>query len=355
MSKHDVTQELIEQVNCARTDGSTLEIVGGGSKRFIGREAAADARIDAGRHRGIVSYEPVELVLTARAGTPLQEIEDTLAQQGQMLAFDPPHFAGGATLGGTLACNQSGPARPWNGSVRDAVLGIRLVNGRGEHLRFGGQVMKNVAGYDVSRAQAGALGSLGIITEISLKVMPRPAASMTLVKEMDAARAIVEMNTLAGRPRPLAGACWQDGQLYLRLAGVQAAVAGTASRWGGEVLQHESNFWRDLRDQRQPFFVDGEPLWRFSVNPAAPHWRDGADWRFDWGGAQRWLRGAFQRAELEREAGRAGGQVTLFRGGDRAGEVFSTQSAALQTLHRRLKEAFDPMRIFNPGRLYSWM
>jgi len=351
----DRTQELIEQVNRARAAGSTLEIIGGGSKKFMGRETTADATIGISGHRGIVSYEPVELVLTARAGTPLREIEGALEQNGQMLAFEPPHFGENATLGGILACNQSGPARPWSGSVRDAVLGIRLINGQGEHLRFGGQVMKNVAGYDVSRAQAGALGSLGILTEISLKVMPRPAASRTLVQEMDAAQAIAKMNELAGQPRPLTGACWLQGRLYLRLAGVAAAVDGSVRRWGGEVLEDGGDFWQTLREHQQAFFVGEEPLWRFSINSAAPLWRDDAEWLIDWGGAQRWLRGDHPFPELEREASRAGGQVALFRGGDRAGEVFATPSPAVQLLHRRLKEAFDPARIFNPGRLYHWM
>lgn len=351
----DMAQALIEQVDAARAAGTTLEIVGRGSKTFMGRQAGADVAIDIGGHRGIVSYEPVELVLTARAGTPLQEIEEALAERGQMLAFDPPRFGDDGTLGGTLACNQSGPARPWSGSVRDAVLGIRLINGRGEHLRFGGQVLKNVAGYDLSRAQAGALGTLGIITEISMKVMPKPAVSLTLVREMDAARAIVRMNELAGQSRPLTGACWHDGRLYLRLAGVPAAIEGTVARWGGEVLEQDAGFWRALRDQRQPFFAGNGPLWRFSINAAAPHWRADADWLIDWGGAQRWLRGDFPHVELEREAQDAGGQVSLFRGGDRSGEVFATLSPALQLLHRRLKEAFDPAGIFNPRRLYSWM
>ena len=351
----DLTQALIEQVRDAHASGTTLEIRGAGSKQFMGRSASADATIDIAGHRGIVKYDPVELVLTARAGTPLREIHSVLDENHQMLAFEPPHFATGATLGGTLACNQSGPARPWGGSVRDAVLGIRLINGRGEYLRFGGQVMKNVAGYDVSRAQAGAMGTLGVMTEISLKVMPKPVATTTLVQELAASDAIVKMNTLAGQPQPLMGACWQNGKLYLRLAGVNSAVTSTVNRWGGTALDQADDFWESLKEHQQPFFTTDAPLWRFSVNSSANHWHPEADWIIDWGGAQRWLKGNFDQSQLEQEAKQAGGQVGLFRGGDRTGEVFATQAPALQLLHQRLKNAFDPVGIFNPGRLYSWM
>lgn len=352
---NDITRELMDQVARAREAGTTLAIAGGGSKRFMGREVGTDGVINVGDHNGIVGYEPVELVLTARAGTPLREIDAALAEHGQMLAFDPPHFDGSATMGGALACNQSGPSRPWYGSVRDAVLGIRLINGRGEHLRFGGQVMKNVAGYDVSRAQAGALGILGVITEVSLKVMPRPECCVTLVQEMDASSAIHRMNTLGGQPRPLAGACWYRGNLYLRLAGVASAVEATAVHWGGEIMAAEDVFWRQLRDQHLPFFAGDAPLWRFSVKSSVPHWRSDVDWLIDWGGAQRWWRGELDPLTLQHEADGAGGQATLYRHGNRTGEVFPTLHPGVQRLHRRLKDTFDPGRVFNPGRLYSWL
>ncbi|MEM8496742.1 MAG: glycolate oxidase subunit GlcE [Pseudomonadota bacterium] len=351
----DQTIELLEQVNAARSSNSTLNILGGCSKRFLGREQTADAALDVSKHTGIVSYEPVELVLTARAGTRLLDIEAALAEQGQALAFDPPHFSEQATLGGTLACNQSGPARPWQGSVRDAVLGIRLINGRGEHLRFGGQVMKNVAGYDVSRAQAGAYGTLGVITEISLKVLPKPKATLTLVQTLDAASAIQAMNERAGKSQLLAGACWVDGALYLRLSGSPAVVAGAAKEWGGNELDDELSFWRSIREQQHSFFSSVENVWRFSIRSSATLWRQDAPWIIDWGGAQRWLRGEFDFATLEAEASDAKGQVSLFRGERRNDEVFATLSPGGKLLHQRLKKAFDPQGIFNPGRLYSWM
>lgn len=351
----DQIVELLEQVNAARASNSTLNILGGGSKRFLGREQVADATLNLSKHTGIVSYEPVELVLTAHAGTRLLDIEAVLAEQGQALAFDPPHFSDQATLGGTLACNQSGPARPWQGSVRDAVLGIRLINGHGEHLRFGGQVMKNVAGYDVSRAQAGAFGTLGIITEVSLKVLPKPEATLTVVQELGATDAIQIMNERAGKSQLLAGACWVDGALYLRLTGSHSVVMAAAREWGGDLLDDETAFWSSIREQQHSFFSGSENLWRFSIKPTAALWRQEASWLIDWGGAQRWLRSEFDFATLEAEASEAKGQVSLFRGERRTDEVFATLSPGAKLLHQRLKKAFDPQGVFNPGRLYSWM
>ena len=350
----DITHALIARVKQASHDGTALQIIGGCSKQFMGRESIGDP-ISLSEHRGIISYEPIELVLTARAGTPLHEIKDALAEHNQCLAFEPPTFNGQATLGGTLACHLSGPARPWSGSIRDHVLGVRLINGRAEALRFGGQVMKNVAGYDVSRMQAGAMGTLGIITEVSLKIMPKPAATVTIKQEMDAATAIENMNRLSGQSKPLTGACWFDNHLYLRLAGARSAVDSTVSQWQGAALDDSDAFWSTLREQQLAYFLDATSLWRFSVKSSATHMLPDEDWLIDWGGAQRWLRGDFATGKLEALAEAAGGQVSLYRGGDRSHEVFHTQSEALQKIHQRLKHAFDPNGVFNPNRLYSWM
>ncbi len=349
----DISHELIEQIKQAGCDGSQLRIIGGASKDFMGR-LPKGLPLNLAEHSGIVSYEPIELVLTARAGTPLTEINDALSEHNQRLAFEPPLFDGQATLGGTLACHLSGPGRPWNGSIRDHVLGIRLINGRGEALRFGGQVMKNVAGYDVSRMQAGAMGTLGVISEVSLKVMPKPAATITIKHEMDAVQAIKEMNRLAGLPNPLTAACWFEGHLYLRLAGARSAVEGTIKQWQGVVLE-DNNLWTQLREQRLDYFAGQAPLWRFSVNSSAEHLLPKEEWLVDWGGSQRWLRGNFETQALETIAESMGGQVSLYRGGDRQPDVFHTQPEVLRRLHQRLKHAFDPLGIFNPGRLYSWM
>lgn len=354
----DISDKLIERVKQANKEGTKLQIIGGGSKAFMGRTPIGEP-INLSEHRGITSYEPVELVLTARAGTPLLDIHQALAEHNQCLAFEPPLFNNQATLGGTLACHLSGPARPWSGSIRDHVLGVRLINGRAEELRFGGQVMKNVAGYDVSRMQAGAMGTLGIITEVSLKVMPKPAATATIKQPMPAAQAIETMNRLSAQSKPLTGACWLDNHLYLRLAGarsaVDSAVDSTVNQWQGEVLEDNDDFWLNLREQQLDYFLDSEPLWRFSVNSNAAHSLPDENWLIDWGGAQRWLRGNFTTDELESIAERMGGQVSCYRGGDRVQEVFHTQPTALRLLHKRLKLAFDANEVFNPGRLYSWM
>ena len=350
---NDCTQSIVAAVKQAGEQNNPLYISAGGSKRdFAGRHCDA-MPLDVSSHRGIVDYQPAELVLTARAGTPVVEVVETLAQEQQMLAFEPPLFAGKATLGGTLACNLSGPARPWSGSIRDMLLGVQLVNGKAEVLNFGGRVMKNVAGYDVSRLQAGALGTLGIISEISLKVMPQPEYSLTLVYEMSAEDALATMNQRATESRPLNAAFWAAGQLYLRIAGAASAVSHTAILWGGEQHSEPDSLWAQLREMSLPFFAGDEPLWRLSLGSTTPLAPGFGDTLIDWGGAQRWLRGEQDLAALQ--ASTAGGHASLIRGGDRNGELRVQPGGAGQRLHQRLKHSFDPLGIINPGRLYSWL
>ncbi len=350
----DISRQLLEQVGAAQARQGKLNIMGSGSKSFLGREPSGDA-INVAGHSGILSWEPAELVISARAATPLREVDAALAERGQMLSFEPPQFAAKGTLGGTLACNLSGPGRPWQGAIRDMVLGVRLINGRGEHLRFGGQVMKNVAGYDVTRLQAGAMGIFGIITEISLKVLPKPAATLTLAHVTDVWEAIRTMHRLGATPTPLSAACWLEDRLYLRLSGAASAVANAAAQLPGEAVPDANRFWADLRDQKLSFFAGSAPLWRFSLRSNCDHFLPDAPWLIDWGGTQRWLRGDHDRAVLEAAATGAGGQVSAFRGCDRRAEVFQDPPAPLRLLHERLKTAFDPDRLFNPGRLYSWL
>jgi len=353
----DCTQDIVATVAQAVADKSALSIRGGNSKaHLLGRNCSADntGKLELSKHSGIIEYHATELVLTARAGTKLTKIKAVLADQGQMLSFEPPEFAGMATLGGTLACNMSGPARPWSGSIRDMVLGVQLVNGKAELLNFGGRVMKNVAGYDVSRLQAGALGTLGVLTQISLKVLPLPEYSLTLSYEMDAAAAVELMNARSAQAKPLSAAYWANGTLFLRLSGAENAVIQTAKHWGGEPVSNSADLWRSLREFDHPFFSGDKPLWRFSHSPTASVQNFG-DMLIDWGGAQRWLRGECDRTVLEQSAEKSGGHVSLFRGGDRSGEVRHRINSLEKNLHQRLKHAFDPEGILNPGRLYSWM
>ena len=348
----DISEELVQAVQDAAGRQQPLYINGGGSKRdWLGRQCDAPA-LEVGGHRGIVDYQPQELVITVRAGTPVADVQALLAQQGQMLACEPPQLDGRATVGGTLASNLSGPARPWGGSLRDAVLGIRLINGRGELLRFGGTVMKNVAGYDVSRLQAGALGTLGVLCELSLRVMPQPEHSLTLTYDMDEAAAIDTMNRRAAEPAPLSGASWESGRLRLRLAGAASAVEHTAGLWGGERAGAD-DYWRELREYRRPFFAGDEPLWRLTLRGAAAP-VGGGDTLLDWGGGQRWLHGTDDQSMFD-AAATARAHACRVRGGDRQAEVRPVPGAAQQGIQRRLKRAFDPAGVLNPGRLYGWL
>lgn len=349
----DIGVELQQQVAAAFAAGTALRIAGGDSKHFYGRAPCGELLSVAG-HRGIVNYQPAELVITARAGTPLSDIEMALADQRQMLGFEPPHFGERATLGGTIACALSGPRRPYAGAARDFVLGVTLINGRGERLRFGGEVMKNVAGFDVARLMAGALGTLGVLLEISLKVLPRPAQELTLVQEWDAADAITEMNRWAGRSTPLSASYYDGDRLYLRLSGTETAVSAAARHIGGEPLAEAALFWENLREQRHPYFGGAAALWRVSLPPATPPLALPGKRLVEWGGAQRWLRGDLDEVAVRGTAHEAGGHAALFRGGDRHAERFQPLPPALQAMHRRLKEAFDPRGILNPGRLYEW-
>ncbi len=345
----DMTVELLQAVQEALAAGSALDLRGGASKAFYGRTPEG-APLSVAGHTGIVNYEPKELVLTARAGTPLSEAKNLLAAERQMLAFEPPAFGDAATLGGTIACGLSGPRRPFAGSARDFVLGMRIINGRGEILHFGGEVMKNVAGYDVSRLMTGALGTLGLILEVSLKVLPIPEQEITLAQERSAAEAIEVMNTWGGRPLPITAACYDGLHLHVRLSGAPATVAAGRDRIGGE--QAGEDLWHSLAEHRHPFFADDRPLWRLSLPSRVPPLELPGKQLIDWGGAQRWLFSDATAADIRRPLERAGGHASLFRGGDRSGPVFHPLPEALATIHRNLKQAFDPRGIFNPGRLY---
>ena len=353
-------QRLLDQVRGACANKTALEIRGGGTKHFYGGAPRGEL-LDITPLAGVTSYEPSELVVTARAGTPLAALEAELAEQGQCLPFEPPRFGPGGTVGGMVAAGLSGPARASRGAVRDYVLGVTVLNGRAEMLTFGGQVMKNVAGYDVSRLMAGSLGVLGVICEVSLKVLPLAPASATLVFEMDETRALQQLNGWAGQPLPLNASAWHRGRLSLRLAGARAAVGAARQRLGGSELTLEaaSAWWAGVRDQQHAFFAldgqelaRGDGLWRLSVPDTAPPLGLPGDGFIEWGGAQRWWRTTASQEQVRETATRAGGHATLFRAADRSAGVFAPLSGPLARLHRGLKQAFDPAGIFNPGRLY---
>jgi len=344
--------ELCGRVRDHGARKAALRIRGGGTKDFYGQDCSGET-LEMAAYSGIVAYEPKELVLTVRAGTPLEEVEAALAAERQMLAFEPPHFGVAATIGGAVASGLSGPRRPYAGAVRDFVLGTRIVNGKGEDLAFGGRVIKNVAGYDVSRLMTGALGTLGVITEISFKVLPRPGAEATRAFEMDQASAIAQANRWAGQPLPLSATAWQDGVLRVRLSGTQSAVAAAGAKIGGEEID-AGTYWRDLREHRLAFFSGGAPLWRVSVPQTAEPIAAAGAQLVEWGGGVRWTSGELDAFTLRSTAERLGGHATLFRGGDKSVGVFHPLNPALMKIHRRLKDAFDPAGILNPGRMYAF-
>ena len=315
------------------------------------QSATADAELHLSGHSGVVAYEPSELFITARAGTPMAEVEAMLANNKQMLACEPPHFGNTATLGGAVACGFSGPRRPFAGSLRDHILGVRILDGAGEILQFGGQVMKNVAGFDVSRLMAGARGTLGALLEISIKVMPQAELEQTLLFECALTDAPKRMSELARRPIPLSALSWAEGHIFLRLEGTAAAVHAAHTQIGGELAASSAHFWQTLREQTHPFFSRHEPIWRLSLPPAAMPTLPEADVLMDWCGGLRWWYTDKPASEVEAMAQVQGGYAYLFR--NSAPVVGATLPAALLPIHQRLKKSFDPHGIFNPGLVGS--
>jgi len=342
--------ELTECVRAAGRERQPLRLKGAGTKDFYG-ESLAGEPLDLRPYRGIVDYAPSELVITARCGTPLSEIEAALAAHGQFLAFEPPAFGGDPTLGGVIATGLSGPRRPYAGAARDFVLGAKLMNGEGELLSFGGQVMKNVAGFDVSRLLCGSLGILGIITEISLKVLPLPRTEETLRLNLPAAEAIDAFSRWAALPLPISAAAWWEGCAWVRLSGAAPAVRAARERLGGERVAESSahNWWHGLRDCQPPHFSKAV-LWRLSVPPAAPPLDLPGEPLIDWGGAVRWYADVPEDVQVRPIASAAGGTALCWRGSACEGR-FHPLPPAVAGLHRRLKQRFDPKGIFNPGRL----
>lgn len=350
-SEHDVDNSaaLLQQVNQALHSATPLRIQGADSKAFLGRPMTGEV-LDTRPHRGIVSYDPTELVITARCGTPLAELAAALDAAQQMLPCEPPSFGSHATVGGMVASGLSGPRRPWAGSVRDYVLGTRVITGHGKHLRFGGEVMKNVAGYDLSRLMAASYGALGVITEVSLKVLPKPRQALSISLEIDPDRALQRLAQWGQEPLPISAACHDGQRLHLRLEGGEGSVAAAHDRLGGELL--DAAYWADLNEQRLDYFAQGQPLWRLSLpNNTAPLALPGQQ-LIDWGGAQRWLKSDADAAFIRRVVEEVGGHATCYTPGQ-TDSPFQPLPAALMRYHRNLKQQLDPKGIFNPGRLYA--
>ena len=349
----------VERVRNAAVEHRPLRLRGSGSKDFYGQSLAGEL-FDTREYAGLVAYEPTELVVTARCGTPLAELEATLADQGQALAFEPPHFGPNATVGGCVASGLAGPRRAKAGAVRDFVLGVRMLDGHGHVLNFGGQVMKNVAGYDVPRLLAGSLGTLGLILEVSLKVMPLALTEKTLRFELAQDKALAVLNQWGGLPLPVSASAWVENVLSVRLSGSPTAVNAAASKLGGDpvVTDEASAFWLSLREQSHTFFTSSTALWRVAVPSTSAVLDLPGTQLVEWGGVQRWLHAEIieDSQRIRRVATQAGGHATLFRADateKAAIGVFHPLTEPLARIHLRLKSAFDAPGIFNPGRMYS--
>jgi glycolate oxidase FAD binding subunit len=353
----EAIEALAEKIRVAASARTPLRIRAGGSKDFYGNPARG-AVLDPRAASGIVAYEPTELVLVARCGTTLAQIEALLESHQQMLAFEPPRFGDGATIGGCIACGLAGPRRAAAGyaygGVRDFVLGAKLLDGRAQLLSFGGMVMKNVAGYDAARLLVGSLGVLGVIVEVSLKVVPKHPVETTLQFPMSESAALNQLSAWGGQPLPISASAWQDERLWVRLSGSAAAVSAAAARLGGECLDPDlgARHWLGLREQSDEFFAGDVPLWRLSLPPTAGPLDLGQRQLIEWGGAQRWIRSDLPAAQIRARAHESGGHATLFRGGDRSAGVFSRLSPGLAAIHQRLRDQFDPFALFDTGRLF---
>ena len=365
----DISQQLQQQVQNALAQKTALRIVGGNSKAFYGsrdgrtddRMAAAESLNIAG-HCGVLNYEPTELVITARAGTLLSDIEKLLDDNGQMLPFEPPAYSAEATIGGTIACNFSGPRRAYSGAARDFLLGCKIINGKAEILSFGGEVMKNVAGYDVSRLMAGAMGTLGVLLEVSLKVLPKAEMQSTQIFHCSSVEALEKMHALSQTPLPISASSFHDSVLRIRFSGATEAVNAAIDTIGGDSMDNAEQYWHDLKEQRLDFFSDDKPLWRLSLASdieslplGAGH--DDNDFLYEWGGALRWLKSDASSELIQETLAKVDGHASLFRHSKKSAELqaelFQPLSPGLLRIHKNLKQAFDPENILNPGKLYS--
>ncbi len=348
----DLASSIQHSIVQAKNNKAALQIICGGSKSFYGRQPVGTPLSIAG-HQGVINYYPSELVITARTGTLLSDIEHLLAEHGQMLAFDPPYFSSQASLGGAIACGFSGSRRPYYGSARDFVLGCKLIDGQGRVLSFGGEVMKNVAGYDVSRLVVGALGTLGVLLEVSLKVLPKPATEQSRVFELSSEQALPRMKQIAQQSLPLSAISYDGHLLAVRLSGAEQAVQQAAKSLGGDTIEDDKRYWESCNEHQHPFFSNADELWRISLPPSTDELDVSGDWFYDWGGAQRWLKSSETPQRIFDLAAQAEGHAGLFRSRDRQQQWFQPLPPAMKALHARIKASFDPDNILNPYRIYK--
>lgn len=358
MTDQDQTALLQSRLAEAHSQAKPVCIIGQQSKSFYGNPQVGTP-LSLAEHTGIINYEPTELVLTARAGTALADIEKVLAGEGQSLAFDPPQFGGHGSLGGAIASGLAGPGRPWLGGVRDMILGVKILNGQAELMRFGGEVMKNVAGYDVSRLMVGALGTLGVITEASVKVLPAAVSEATLVQTQNSPVNLHALSEqLLREGRPITALISIENQTYLRLAGTESAVQAACQAIDGDPMPASESraFWMSIRDHAHAFFADTQaPLWRISLPPGTPITGYTGERLVDWAGQQLWLRSDMSATAVRALAAEHGGSATLFRGQLPDCDAFQPLDAVQTRLHQRIKRSFDAEHILNPARLYREM
>ncbi len=354
---HDDSKNLQQQVQNAIKTGQALNLQGGNSKSFYGNvNPSIDLQtLDISQHTGIVDYDPTELAITVRAGTRIRDLEALLAEHQQLLPFEPPCYSENATIGGAIASGISGPRRAYTGSARDTILGVQIINGEGEIANFGGQVMKNVAGYDLSRLMVRSMGTLGVILNVSLRVLPKPQHEITLNFEASQQDTLAYFRLLRKKQQIISGSVWIEDNCYLRLSGTQQAVQHSENKLDGFKISNSEQFWTEIKNHKTAFFQqDNKPLWRLSLpasTPAITSIKD--DLLIEWGGALRWVYSNSPPNIIHSIANKHGGYATLFKGEVSETPCFTPLEPALFKLHKQLKNKMDPKGIFNPGRLYE--
>ncbi len=349
ISDVDIEAELGKQIAAVASTGGAAEIIGSGSKQFHG-EPVEGVPIDVSAHSGVIDYDPAELVITLRAGSSLAGVEALLAEHRQMFGFEPPHFGLDATVGGMVASGLAGPRRAYAGSIRDFVLGVKMLDGRGETLSFGGRVIKNVAGFDLARLMVGSMGTLGVILELSIRVIPLFETELTLAFEHESVNDHIKwINQLSGQPLPISASVWNDGRSLLRLSGSEQGVNHAHGEIGGEPVDP---VWDELKEQRHEFFDTELPITRISLPPASGDLFERETQLIEWGGALRWVRGEFDIAGLRQRVAANGGSVCAYRGHAADVGMFQPLPPAMLKLQRNIKSSFDPAGIFNRGKIY---